>query len=173
MNEFEAASVDVERAYERHRAELRSFFTHVARNNAAHVEDLVHNVYLRLLEYPPAQVLREPQAYLFKLAWGELHRFNRKSVREPLAHDHDTLERLSMRSGWLAGGEDASASSTEAVLTKVIGELPAIYGEVFVRFKWDGRTYRQIATEFKLTPRQVKRYIARTLQCLKQARLEG
>ncbi len=172
MSEFEAAPVDVERAYERHRAELRSFFANVARRKAAHIEDLVHNVYLRLMEYPPAQVLREPQAYLFKLAWSELHRFHNKSAREPLAHDHDTLERLSMRSGWPAGADEDSELTAEALLTQVMSRLPAIYGEVFVRFKWDGRTYKQIAAEFKLTPRQVKRYIARTLQCLKQARLE-
>jgi RNA polymerase sigma factor (sigma-70 family) len=172
VSEFEAAPVDVARAYERHRAELRSFFAHVARGKTAHIEDLVHNVYLRLLEYPPAQVLREPQAYLFKLAWGELHRFHAKSVREPLAHDHETLERLSVHSGWQSGAEETSETTAEALLTRALSQLPALYGEVFVRFKWDGRTYRQIATEFKLTPRQVKRYIARTLQCLRQARLE-
>lgn len=172
MNELDAASLDIERAYARHRAELRSFFATVARDKTAHIEDLIHNVYLRLLEYPPTQVLREPQAYLFKLAWSELHRFHNKAMREPSAHDHDTLERMSLRSGWLTGADDV-ASTAENLLTKVLGQLPAIYGEVFVRFKWDGRTYQQIATEFKLTPRQVKRYIARTLQCLKQARLAG
>lgn len=171
MSEFDASSIDLARAYERHRAELRSFFANVTRGRAAHVEDLVHNVYLRLMEYPPTQALREPQAYLFKLAWSELHRFHQKAVREPLVHDHDMLERLSARSSEAVSTEEMTESA-ETLLMKVIGELPAIYGEVFVRFKWDGRTYKEIATEFKLTPRQVKRYIARTLQCLKQARLE-
>ena len=171
VSEFEAAPVDLSRAYQRHRAELRNFFTHVTRGKAAYIEDLVHNVYLRLLEYPPTQALREPQAYLFKLAWSELHRFHAKSMQEPTAHDHETLERLSVHSR-LSSPEDASEAAVEAVLMKVMTQLPAIYGEVFVRFKWDGRTYRQIAAELKLTPRQVKRYIARTLQCLKQARLE-
>lgn len=172
VSEFDTAPFDVARAYQRHRAELRSFFSKVARGKTTHIEDLVHNVYLRLLEYPPGQVLREPQAYLFKLAWGELHRFHHKSVREPLAYDPEALERLGASGAWPAGADDASEAGAEALLAKVMGQLPAVYGEVFVRFKWDGKTYKEIAVEFKLTPRQVKRYIARMLQCLKEARLE-
>ncbi len=167
MDDRNAIPLDVTRAYQRYRAELRSFFSKVARGKAAHAEDLVHNVYLRLLEYPPAQVLREPQAYLFKLAWGELHRFHQKDAREPLAHDHEMLERLDAPGASLHdAGLDVSA---EAVMAQVFAELPALHGEVFLRFKWDGRSYKQIADEFGLTPRQVKRYIARTLQCLRQA----
>jgi RNA polymerase sigma-70 factor (ECF subfamily) len=173
VNDADANAVDVTRAYERHRAELRSFFTSVARGKAGYIEDLVHNVYLRLLEYPPAQVLREPQAYLFKLAWRELHRFHERALREPQSYDHEALDYLSARNNATAGADSALDESAEALLMRVLGVLPAIYGQVFVRFKWDGRTYRQIASEYNLTPRQVKRYIARTLQCLKQARAEG
>ena len=166
------ATLDVARAYQRHRAELRSFFATVARGRASHIEDLVHNVYLRLLEYPPTQVLREPQAYLFKIAWSELHRFHERSLREPQTHDPATLEMLSARGGAFVAAEGSSTSGAEALLTRVMGELPAIYGEVFVKFKWDGRSYKEIATELGLSMRQVKRYIARTLLSLKRARLE-
>lgn len=173
MDDKDAVPLDVTSAYERHRAELRTFFSKVAHDKAAHAEDLVHNVYLRLLEYPPSQMLREPQAYLFKLAWGELHRFHQKASREPLAHDHEMLDRLGAHNDPTPDVEAAHDFSAEALMTRVFAELPAIYGEVFLRFKWDGRSYKQIAEEFELTPRQVKRYIARTLQRLKQAWLEG
>jgi RNA polymerase sigma-70 factor (ECF subfamily) len=169
MKEPETLSLDVSRAYQRHRAELRTFFANVARGKAGYVDDLVQNVYLRLLEYPPMQVLREPQAYLFKLAWRELHRFHQREQREPRAYEPDLLDRLS---GVTTVAAQTPDDSVEQVLIQVIGELPAIYGEVFVRFKWDGKTYKEIAAEFRLTPRQVKRYIARTLQCLKRAQQE-
>lgn len=172
MADRETLPLDVTRAYERYRAELRSFFSKVARGKAGHAEDLVHNVYLRLLEYPPTQALREPQAYLFKLAWGELHRFHQKDSREPLPHDPDVLERIGTSDAAPAWADPALDVSAEAVMARVFAELPAVYGEVFLRFKWDGRSYREIADEFALSPRQVKRYIARTLQCLKQAWLE-
>ena len=172
MRNSEASSTDLAAAYERHRAELRSFFAHATRGRASHIEDLVQNVYLRLMEYPPAQPLREPQAYLFKLAWSELHRDHARALREPAFHDHENLERLSAQSTASVSATEPEDLSAEALLTQVFAQLPAIYGEVFVRFKWDGRTYKQIATELNLSLRQVKRYIARTLTCLRQTRAE-
>jgi RNA polymerase sigma factor (sigma-70 family) len=173
VNDRQTAQLDVTAAYERYRAELRSFFSNVAHGKSAHVEDLVHNVYLRLLEYPPPQVLREPQAYLFKLAWSELHRFHHKASREPQVHDHESLDRLGVRDSLRSIGDEPQGGTAEALLARVLGELPPLYGEVFLRFKWDGRSYKQIAAEMALSPRQVKRYVARTLQCLKQAWSQG
>jgi RNA polymerase sigma factor (sigma-70 family) len=159
--------LDVGQVYERHRDELRSFFANVTRGRLQIVEDLVQNVYLRLLEYPPSQVLREPQAYLFKLAWTELHRYRAKNAHEPVSHDHEALDSLSAQRHSSQMADDASGTTTEQLLLKVLGDLPTVYGQVFVMFKWDGRSYKQIAAELQLTPRQVKRYIARTLQRLK------
>src|SRR5687767_7984797 len=80
-------------AYARYRGELRTFFTRMVRRTQDS-DDLVQEVYTELLRYPPREPLREPQAYLYRVAWNVMHKWNARRQREPVPTDPQLLSRV-------------------------------------------------------------------------------
>lgn len=151
-------------AYEKHLRELRSFFRLYARHKDG-VDDLVQEVYVSLARFPPRETVRDPSAYLYRIAWNVLQRFNRRARQEPEPHDPMTMERLCRQAA-----DDASAElAAEQQLVHLLKELPPLYGAVLLLTRRDGLSYSQVATRLKLSTSQVRRYLGLTLAHLKQA----
>jgi RNA polymerase sigma factor (sigma-70 family) len=151
-------------AYEQHRDELRGFFRAATRRKD-HVEDLVQDVYVTLMRFPPRETVRDPAAYLFKVAWHLLQRFNKRARREDQPLDPESLNRLSR--GW---ADDASAElAAEQQLVHLLKELPPLYGAVLILNRRDGLSYTQIGERLKISVSQVRRYLGLTLTHLKKA----
>src|SRR5688500_8621316 len=112
---------DLGQAFEQQREQLRSFFRSSLRNSDG-VEDLVQELYLTLARFPPRETLRDPSAYLYKIAWHVLQRFNKRARRAPATADHETLEKLCPRSAEDAGAELAA----EQHLIALLEELPPL-----------------------------------------------
>lgn len=150
--------------YEQHREELRSFFRSSLRHGDG-VDDLVQELYVSLARFPPREPLRDPSAYLYKVAWHLLQRHNKRARRAPATADHETLEKLSQRSS-----DDAAAElAAEQQLIALLEELPPLYGAVLILNRRDGMNYSQIAERLNLSVSQVRRYLSHTLMHLKRA----
>src|SRR5688572_28830021 len=95
---------DVEEAYAQHRESLRAFF-----QNRTHrkdfADDLTQEVYLELRERPPAETLREPALYLYKVAWNVLRKAHRLARRGIESRDPRELEQLNAQITDDAGAE--------------------------------------------------------------------
>jgi RNA polymerase sigma-70 factor (ECF subfamily) len=156
---------DLDQAYEQHREKMRSFFRSSLRESNA-VDDLVQELYLSLARFPPREPLRDPSAYLYKIAWHLVQRFNKRARRAPATADHATLETLCPRSV-----EDASSElEAEQHLIALLGELPPLHGAVLLLSRRDGLSYSQIAARLNISTSQVRRYLTQTLLHLKKAR---
>jgi RNA polymerase sigma factor (sigma-70 family) len=66
----------VDRLYRRYAGELRAFFRRQSRRHPA--EDLVHHVFVRLLNCQGLSRVRDPKLYLYKIAWHVLYTENRR-----------------------------------------------------------------------------------------------
>lgn len=66
----------VDRLYRRYADELRAFFRGRSRRHTA--EDLVHHVFVRLLNCQGLSQVRDPKLYLYKIAWHVLYTENRR-----------------------------------------------------------------------------------------------
>lgn len=157
-------STNVTQAYELQRDRLRSFFGAHARQKDS-VDDLVQDVYVELMRYPPREPVRDPTAYLYRVAWHLLQRFNKRSRREPVAHDSATLDQMSRR--W---NDDAGAEfEAEQQLLQLLRELPPMYGAVLILNRRDGLPHSKIAKRLNISQSQVRRYLGRTLAHIKRA----
>ena len=150
--------------YEQHRQQLRSFFRSSLRQ-ADSVDDLVQELYVTLARFPPREPLRDPSAYLYKMAWHLVQRFNRRAKRAPETADHETLEKLCHHSADDAGAELAA----EQHLLQLLKELPPLYGAVLLHNRRDGMSYSQISARLGISTSQVRRYLGQTLAHLKKA----
>lgn len=156
---------DLARAYEQHREELRRFFRSSVHHGEG-IDDLVQELYLTLTRFPPREPLRDPSAYLFKVAWHLLQRFNKRARRAPQTADHETLDKLCRQSA-----EDASAElAAEQHLIALLKELPPLHGAVLLLNRRDGMSYSQISERLDISVSQVRRYLGHTLMHLKKAR---
>jgi len=149
-------------AYELYRDELRRF---VARQSRAtqNADDLVQEVYVQLLRFPPRQVLRAPQAYLYRIAWHVVNRANQRAQQEPLTYEPSVLERMPGRGGSLWADEVGDELDAEQQLSLTLSQLPRACQAAIVLLKRDGLSYKQIAVELGVSIHTVKKYIARAI----------
>lgn len=154
---------------EQYRTELRRFFKLKSRN-AQHSNDLVQEVYLQALRFPPAEQLREPLAYLFKIAWHVVNRFNQRTRTDPVSYDSVVAEERAEFGGADLWSVDISEQAgLEEQFDRVLRELPPKMQAVLLLRKRDGLSYKEIARETSLSVHTVKKYIARAVVHFKNA----
>jgi RNA polymerase sigma factor (sigma-70 family) len=155
-------------AYKAYRAELRRFLAKRARS-AQECDDLVQEVYLQLLRFPPREPLRETQAYLYRVAWHVVNRANDKSRRDGVAYDLETLEHLAQQSGFVAPDDLQQQLALQQQLIRLLSELPPVCREVILKFKCDGLSYKEIAAELGISVHMVEKHIARAVHHIRMA----
>jgi RNA polymerase sigma-70 factor (ECF subfamily) len=152
--EPEGAAGSVEISFRQYRAELRTFFARRARRSA-NVEDLVQEVYERLLRRKASEPIRDPEAYVFQVARNVLRAANREASREQhqyLSCDPVELEGRveGLRHLWI-----------QEEIERVLNQLPRGCRVALLRQRRDGWTYQQIADELGVSINTVKDYLGK------------
>jgi len=150
--------------YQQYRGELRRFFAH--RHSGQNAEDLVQEIYVQLLRFPPNETLRRPLDYLYRIAWHVVNRANQRANMEQqrlVTGDPETLDWLSGRSGRLWAGDISEQLSNEQQVQRILGQLPQACQTAIILLRRDGLSYQEIATEMGVSIHSVKKYVARAL----------
>ncbi len=126
---------------------------------AADLDDVAQEVFLRLLRYSNDAVVEYPQSYLFRIATNVVNEW-RERARNSLPHDDVWLADLQIEP------EAEPESSVEHDLVnkyvrRAVSLLPPRQRQVLLLHIREDLTYKQIAVKLKLTPRVVRRDIAR------------
>lgn len=127
------------------------------------VEDLAQEIYLRLLRAPDLLQVRNPQAYLLRVAGHVVAEWRREyPPMESFCPDEsdapvdECLPELA-----------ADATLSEQRLNERLEQMsPMMRAVVLLRLR-DEHSYKQIAQELELTLRQVRRYLARGYEQLR------
>jgi RNA polymerase sigma-19 factor, ECF subfamily len=133
--------------------------------SAVEVEDLAQEIYLRLLRAPDLLEVRNPQAYLLRVAGNVVAEWRRQSPPlEPFAPEEDGAP----IDGCLPELVLDAALSQERLNQQLARMSPMMRAVVLLRLR-DEHSYKRIAQELDLTLRQVRRYLARGYECLRGA----
>jgi RNA polymerase sigma factor (sigma-70 family) len=156
----------VEASYRQYRAELIVFFLRRTRERA-NVEDLVQQVYERLLKYRPRAPVTDPKGYLFQTARHVLisanHAARQHQERYVACDANDLATRAEGISGlWVE--EEGGAELAFEEFERVLNELPVNCRAALLRQRRDGWSYQQIAQELDVSVNTVKDYIVKALQ---------
>lgn len=141
------------------RASMRRWVSSRSSIQPADLDDVAQEVFLRLLRYSDDAVVEHPQSYLFRIATNVVNEW-RERARNSLPHDDVWLADLQIEP------ENEPESSLEQTLVNAkvrnaVSRLPPRQREVLLLHIKDDLTYKQIAAKLKLTPRVVRRDIAR------------
>jgi RNA polymerase sigma factor (sigma-70 family) len=120
-------------------------------------QDLSQEVYLRLLRVKDLQKVKNPRAYLCRVAVNAVGEW-RLRARQRKPHSSSELDRLvSMEDLERAFEQQQTGEAVRGALEN----LPPTIRHVLVLHCRDDMTYKQIASHMGITRRMVKRYVAK------------
>lgn len=157
------------RAYAEYSGELRSFLARRSRRKHSS-DDLMQEIYLELLRYSPRGVVREPQAYLYKIAWHVVNRYNAQVQHDAVPHEPVELDRIASRTGATPADEAEAGLDAEQRVIQALSELPPLYGAALILSRRDGLSYSEIARELRISVHTVRKYLTRAVAHLKSAK---
>ncbi len=136
--------------------------------NCEDARDLAQETYLRLLRHNQAELVRHPEAYLFRIAANLIHEhwLKAKLEQESVA---DSVDPEALASREASGEALAGQQQSLDALCRMLRVLPSIQQRVVLLHRRDGLTYAEIAEELKISPDMVKKYLSKALaRCREQ-----
>lgn len=155
----------------RYTRELVSYLTRRT-GNRADARDLAQDTYIRLLRVEKVDLIRDPQAYLFRIAANLAYEYQlkKRTERQRLESPAESAELEQISSVTLEDRTDLDARVVR--LRAVLGTLLPKHRVALILHRQEGLTYEEIATRMGISVHTVKKYIAVGLaQC--RARLEA
>ena len=153
--------------YQSHNQRLLGFLAHRVRNARLHAADLAQEVYLRLSRISKPHTIREPQAYLFRVARNVIH-------------DHQ-LGLAALQSFELDGLDpehEVALSPDPATqleqrqrleqINRLLEGLPPRARAVFTLHRAYGHTLDEMAAQFGVSRSQIKKDFAKAVAYLNQ-----
>jgi RNA polymerase sigma-70 factor (ECF subfamily) len=159
------AATFVGSAFEQYHASLHRFLMRRLRSTQ-NAQDLAQETYLRLLRMDNHELVRKPQAYLYRIASNLVYEFEMRERNAPVAFDSEALERAAECPVEIESAEPADTLGVTQILESVLAQLPPLYRAVFILRKRDGMSYPEIARKLDISVHTVKKYLARAVaQC--------
>jgi RNA polymerase sigma factor (sigma-70 family) len=155
-------------AYVQHRATLHRYLMRRLHNDQ-NAQDLAQEVYLRLLRVEDREVIRDPLAFLYRLAMNLVYEFRLRRQRDPVLFDSEAAEEVTERSLSATTGDLSEPLCTDQELKRVLAALPPMPRAVFVLRKRDGMSDQEIAVELNLSVHTVKKYLCQAVALCREA----
>ncbi len=149
-------------AIEQHRRELTAFAAAMVGPDRA--EDVVQDACFRLARALERQSVTNQRAYLFRITANLARDLLRRDKR---ADQH--IKTLSRDEHSPGAGEVAALDEQLESLRQAISQLPTKCQRAFVARKYEGLSYREIATREGITEKTVENHIGRALKLLREA----
>ncbi len=131
-------------------------------------EDLLQSVYLRFLQTPHTELVRQPRAYLYRIATNVISEFHMRRQREPVLYDSQTASEVAEQAPaddmWTDGYGERLAM--EEQLKRVLDQLPKTYRAVLLMRTRDGLSFKDIGQRLGITEQSARKYMVRAMaQC--------
>ncbi|MBL8265654.1 RNA polymerase sigma factor [Steroidobacter sp.] len=133
------------------------------------IKDVCQEVFLRLLRFNRGEVIHNPLAYLFRVAANVAHDFK---LRRPqwTSLESETVEEAALGTDASDGPESlADATYRTRFLQRAMAELPPLPRAVLALQYHESLSYDEIAQRLGVSPRVVKRAMARAFTLMREA----
>jgi RNA polymerase sigma factor (sigma-70 family) len=145
-------------AAEQYAGQLRRFLIRRLKERPQDVDDLAQQVYVRLLAAANGgSLIRQPSAYLFKVAASVVNDFYRgERRRRHVLYDSEILDQVADGE---AGPDALAALELQEELQEALAQLPTTQKVVLLMQERDGYQYKEIAIKLKLSVDTVHKYV--------------
>ncbi len=151
-------------AFEHLRDPLRRFLLSRLRH-AQHAEDLEQEVYVRLLRLSNEQLVRQPEAYVFRIAGNLVSQFIRRQRQGLVDFDSTQLDDQASTLDDEAPSPEADYDdqNREERLARIVRALPPMQKAVFVLARYEDRSHAEIAARLGISVHTVKKHMLRAI----------
>jgi len=148
-------------AAEHYGAELHRFLAR-RMHRPQDIEDLVQEVYVRLLRINDSEFIRNPRAYILQTAAHVVHDWVSKNRRAQsyVVVDSEIVDHITENPTEPTTDQLAKRLSTQRQLNAALAKLDASYQVVLLMHYREGYTYEEIATRLKISVAKVERRLA-------------
>ncbi|MBL8265101.1 RNA polymerase sigma factor [Steroidobacter sp.] len=163
----------VARLVGRYTGDLVRYLTRRVRNQAD-ARDLAQDTYVRLLRVEQVDLIRDPQAYLFRIASNLAYEHQLKQRAEysnlaktPLVEEVEQISAVTVE-------DAADLAARMARVERVLATLAPRHRAALILHRQEGMTYEEIAEQIGVSVHAVKKYISVGLtQCRAKLTEEG
>lgn len=131
--------------------------------SVADARDLAHEAYVRLLRVKRQDLIRDPQAYLYRIAVNILYEFELKRKADAVGLAR-CAECQVAEAAFGHPEQDVEALQTRKRIETALNELSPRCRAVFILYRRDGLSYKEIGTRIGISTHMVKKYLARGLR---------
>jgi RNA polymerase sigma factor (sigma-70 family) len=130
-------------------------------------EDLLQSVYVRFLQTPHTDAVRQPRAYLYRIAMNMVAEFHLRLQREPVVYNSEMAASSASEVAAEASGISLSEQlALEEELQRIVGQLPRTYRAVLLMRTLEGLSFKEIGKRCGITEQSARKYLVRAVaQC--------
>jgi len=152
----------IEWLFAKHRGRLRTFLGRRVRRQED-IEELVQEVYLRMLGVRDMENVQNPEAYLFTVAanLAKEHALRERAAQQAVDLDDPAVQERTAEVPAFGTYIDEQARIKR--LRDVLRELPPKCHAAVVMAHWHGMSYEAIAARLGVTPHMVKKYLSQAV----------
>jgi RNA polymerase sigma-70 factor (ECF subfamily) len=125
--------------------------------------DVAHEAYIRLLRVKRKDLIRDPHAYLYRIAVNILYEFELKKKADAIGLARCAEGQLD-EATFGHPERDVEVLETRKRIETVLGELSPRCRAVFILYRRDGLSYKEIGARIGISTNMVKKYLARGLR---------
>lgn len=160
--------VPVDSWFKQYRNRLERFMARRA-HRPLDAGDLVQEVYLRLLRFPPERLIEQPQAYLYRIASNVVFDFNTRLKDAPVTFDSSVADELSAHALDTWSGDPGNQLAVQDELERILRRLPRAPLIALLMHKRDGMTVAEISRQLGAPPDTIKSRIAQAIALCRAA----
>jgi RNA polymerase sigma factor (sigma-70 family) len=145
-------------AFSEHSAVLRRFLTSRV-GNVNDIDDLVQEVFTRLLRVRDTELVRDPLAYLFGIAANVAREFLQRRYQDSVMFDSEVADRTPPGPEHLTDGGVAERLELGDQLNRALIKLPPTHRLVILLVKRDGLSYAEASRTTGLSVHTIEKYL--------------
>jgi RNA polymerase sigma-70 factor (ECF subfamily) len=148
--------------FERHYRELHRF---LARRLplGQDANDLIQEIFLRVLRLERSEMIRKPQAYLYGIASHVVHEYLLRGQHDRVTFDSETLEQAAEHPSHVSPDEVVERLISERQFERALSLLAPTHRAVLLLHKRDGLSRDEVARELGLSAHTVKKYLCQAM----------
>lgn len=125
------------------------------------VEDVVQEVFMRLLRIPDKDLIHNPRAYLYGIALHVVREFKARDQKAGtwITFEPEAIVRQAEHPEETWPDELPDRLSLQRQLERALGRLPPAHRTVFLLHKRDGYSYEEVAKKLRISVHMVDKYL--------------
>jgi RNA polymerase sigma factor (sigma-70 family) len=142
---------------------------------AQDAEDVIQEVFMRLLRIKDSTFVRDPRAYIYGIALHVVREFRMRAERTGtwITFDPETIRSLADHPDEVPPDDMAERLSLQREIEQVLRQLPALHKSIFLLHKRDGYSYEEIARQLGLSIHTVDKYLVQAKAWIRTMRWDS